>query len=232
MNQLNFTSIKKGNISQVYSTENQNKNIQNNINLNIFQKRNIQSVRPVLATTTTTTTSMDIVPITSTPTTTPRVNHGKQSNVKKMKWGEPTWFLFHTLAEKVKPEYFSLVKTELLNNIYAICKNLPCPNCASHATQYLNGINFNTIRTKEDLKLMLFNFHNAVNEKKGLPIFYLVDLNEKYSKAVTLNIINNFIMHFRDKHKSIRMISDDLYRQRLSGLLMNWFSLNMKCFNM
>ena len=229
MNHLKFTSIRNGNIRDSYSTENQNKNIQNNINLNIFQKRNIQGVRPIAVTTT---TNRDIIPITNTTSTTTPVNNGRQSNVKKMKWGEPTWFLFHTLAEKVKPEYFSLVKTELLNNIYAICKNLPCPNCASHATQYLNGINFNTIRTKEDLKIMLFTFHNAVNEKKGLPIFYLVDLNEKYSKAVTLNIINNFIIHFRDKHKSIRMISDDLYRQRLSGLLMNWFSSNMKYFNM
>jgi hypothetical protein len=136
------------------------------------------------------------------------------------------------LAEKIKPEYFSVIRTELLNNIYTICKNLPCPMCASHATHYLNGINFNTIKTKEDLKLMLFHFHNTVNEKKGLPIFHLVDLDEKYEKAVTINIINNFITHFRDKHKSIRMISDDLYRQRLSGLLMNWFSVNMKYFHM
>jgi hypothetical protein len=149
-----------------------------------------------------------------------------------MKWGEPTWFIFHTLAEKIKDEYFPVIKTELLNNIYAICKNLPCPMCASHAVQYLNGINFNSIRTKEDLKIMLFNFHNAVNEKKGLPLFNVADLNDKYSKAVTLNIINNFIMHFRDKHKSIHMIADDLYRERLSGLLMSWFSTNLKYFNM
>jgi hypothetical protein len=229
MNHLKFTSIRNGNIRDSYSTENQNKNIQTNINLNLHQKRNIQGVQPIL---TTFDMKRDIIPVTHMISTTTQVNTVKQSNAKKMKWGEPTWFLFHTLAEKVKAEYFSLVRTELLNNIYAICKNLPCPNCASHATQYLNGINFNTIRTKEDLKLMLFHFHNNVNEKKGLPIFYLVDLNEKYSKAVTLNIINNFIMHFRDKHKSIRMISDDLYRQRLSGLLMNWFSSNMKYFNM
>jgi hypothetical protein len=220
MNQLNFTLVRKGNINDSYSKENQNKNVQNNINLNVRQKRNIQQARPVQ-------------PIRDITFDTPlyiNSTQEKQSNTKKMKWGEPTWFLFHTLAEKVKAEYFSVIRTDLLNNIYAICKNLPCPTCASHATQYLNGINFNTIQTKQDLKLLLFQFHNTVNEKKGLPIFHLVDLDNKYSKAVTLNIINNFITHFRDKHKSIRMISDDLYRQRLSGLLMSWFSTHLKYF--
>lgn len=226
MNQLNFTSIRKGNVNDSYSKENQNKNVKNNINLNNFQKRNIQQVvRPIQPIQPIRNISIDNI---ASDNSNPR----KQSNPKKMKWGEPTWFLFHTLAEKIKPEYFSIIRTELLNNIYTICKNLPCPMCASHATHYLNGINFNTITTKEHLKLMLFQFHNTVNEKKGLPIFHLVDLDEKYEKAVTINIINNFITHFRDKHKSIHMISDDLYRQRLAGLLMNWFSTNMKYFRM
>jgi hypothetical protein len=225
MNQLKFTTIRKGNVNDSYSQENQNKNVQNNINLNIFQKRNIQQVRPIQS-------AQPIRDVTVDNIVSTNSNFGKQSNEKKMKWGEPTWFLFHTLAEKVKAEYFSVVRTDLLNNIYAICKNLPCPMCANHAIQYLNGINFNTIQTKQDLKLLLFHFHNTVNEKKGLPLFHLVDLDEKYSKAVTMNIINNFIMHFRDKHKSIRMISDDLYRQRLSGLLMSWLTTNLKYFNM
>jgi hypothetical protein len=29
----------------------------------------------------------------------------------KLRWGPPVWNLFHTLAEKVKPEYFPIVKT-------------------------------------------------------------------------------------------------------------------------
>jgi hypothetical protein len=63
-------------------------------------------------------------------------------SVKKMKWGEPIWNLFHVLAEKVKEETFANIREELLNIIYTICANLPCPDCANHATTYMNNINY------------------------------------------------------------------------------------------
>ena len=102
---------------------------------------------------------------------------------KPMKWGEPTWFLFHTLAEKIKPEYYAELQKELLNLIYTICSNLPCPNCAKHATQYLNAVNFNTLTTKESLQLLLHRFHNEVNLRKGFAEFPLEQLKPKYSAA-------------------------------------------------
>ena len=68
-----------------------------------------------------------------------------QNNPNKIRWGPPTWFLFHTLAHKIKDEHFSKIKTELLNNIIIICMNLPCPKCSEHATQYMKKINVNTI---------------------------------------------------------------------------------------
>ena len=95
-----------------------------------------------------------------------------EPTVKKMKWGEPTWFLFHTLACKVKEDCFQKVRGDLLNHIYSICVNLPCPMCANHAKEYMKNINFNTIRTKQDLIDMLYVFHNAVNKKKNFPYFF------------------------------------------------------------
>ena len=55
---------------------------------------------------------------------------------KTMKWGEPTWFMFHTLAEKIKPEYFQEIRMDLLNIIYTICTNLPCPDCARQSCRF------------------------------------------------------------------------------------------------
>lgn len=151
---------------------------------------------------------------------------------KPMKWGEPTWFLFHTLAEKIKPEYYSEIQKELLNIIYTICSNLPCPNCAKHATDYLNAMNFNTLTTKDSLRIMLYNFHNAVNRRKGFPEFPYEELSKKYSTANTVNIIYNFMPHFEDKVGSIRLIADNLHRSRVALQLRAWFNKNIGAFDL
>jgi len=158
-------------------------------------------------------------PITESPT------------VKKMRWGEPTWFLFHTLAHKIKDEYFHEKKADILNTISLICANLPCPNCANHATEYMKRINIYAIQTKEDLKNMLFQFHNSVNQRKGFPLFSINDLESKYSPANTFNIIKNFMYFFQDKHFSVRMIANDLHRARITENLKQWFNDNINYFD-
>jgi hypothetical protein len=151
---------------------------------------------------------------------------------KKMKWGEPTWFLFHTIAEKIKPDEFHHIRVELLNIISIICNNLPCPDCANHASEYMNKINKNAIRSKQDLKLMLFQFHNVVNQKKKFPLFSIDELDSKYSNANTINIIQNFMHHFQDKHHSLRMIANDIHRSRISEQLKLWFNANIQYFDL
>jgi len=156
----------------------------------------------------------------------------QDSSVKKVKWGEPTWFLFHTLSVKVKDSDFQKIRVDLLNRIYAISTNLPCPDCANHAKLYLDGINFNTIQTKEDLKQMLFTFHNEVNKRKGYPQFPYEELDAKYSLAVTNNIIRNFMYHFSDRNRSIKLMASDLFRARLCELLKTWFNENIQSFSL
>jgi hypothetical protein len=150
---------------------------------------------------------------------------------KKMKWGEPTWFFMHTMAQKVKPEYFQEVRQGLLSQINTICRNLPCPDCAAHAAEYLDKSNFNRIQSKDELIVFLYDFHNSVNIRKGIPIFPKEELYDKYSKANTMNIINYFFFHFADKSKSIRMISNDIYRLRITKLLKEWLNNNMQYFD-
>jgi len=151
---------------------------------------------------------------------------------KKMKWGEPTWFLFHTMAHKVKDEHFDDMKLGILTIITSICNNLPCPNCANHASEYMRRVNYNSIRTKQDLKNLFFQFHNEVNLKKGFPLFPIEQLDEKYSKAVTKNIIQHFMIFFQDKHKSIHMIANDIHRARLSQNFKQWFNENIQNFDL
>lgn len=156
------------------------------------------------------------------------VQNGEQV---KMKWGEPIWFLFHTLAQKVKEESFANIKNELLTNILSICSNLPCPKCANHAIEYMKKVNFDTIRTKEDLKKMLFLFHNTVNSEKGFPLFEYDKLDEKYDKANTVNMIHNFIKNFSINDFNVNMINSNFQRNMLITKLKVWFTQNIQYFN-
>ena len=150
--------------------------------------------------------------------------------INKVRWGEPTWFLFHTLSVKVRDEDFLRVREGLLNCIYSICVNLPCPLCADHAKTYLEGVNFNTIQTKEDLQRLLYTFHNSVNVRKNYPMFPYDELLSKYSLANTNNIIRNFMMHFSEKSHNPKLAAGDFLRSRLVGVLKQWFNDNIQAF--
>jgi hypothetical protein len=158
------------------------------------------------------------------------VNVEAVKSTNTMKWGKPTWYLLHTLAEKVKDENFPSVRKDLLDIIYSICTNLPCPDCANHARVYLDGINFNIIQTKEDLKLMLFIFHNTVNKKKGYAIFTQEELDSMYASAITINIIQNFMAAYLVKNSAPQMIANDMFRRRIIGNAQDWLTKNMEKF--
>jgi len=149
---------------------------------------------------------------------------------KKMSWGEPTWSLLHVLAEKVKDEEFPAIRTELLEVIYAICSNLPCPDCANHAAMYLNDIRYKHIQTKEQLKTMLWTFHNTVNKKKNFPLFPRDQLETKYAAYPFIPTLHAFMVKFQDKHRSIRMIADDFHRSKIADKLKKWFNERISSF--
>ncbi len=149
----------------------------------------------------------------------------------KILWGPPFWFFFHTLAEKVKPELFYENRDAIFGIVREICNNLPCPTCTSHATQYLNNINFNAIQTKQDFAMMLFEFHNSVNKRKNIPIFPYSELQPKYEKAIFINIVNHFMHFYKIEHRVIRLMSEDLYRRRSAKSILDWLHANQHIFN-
>jgi translation elongation factor EF-4 len=179
--------------------------------------------------------TINFMPVVRPPPPKPQLEIQEEKTIakpeKQMKWGEPVWFLFHTLAQKIKEDTFLQVKDDFLKIIYSICANLPCPTCAQHATEYMNKVNFNRIRTKQELMLLFFEFHNAVNKNKGYAQFQYENLEEKYSKAITINIIHNFIFHFQHKSKSLKMIANELHRGKLINNLKIWFNNNIQYFD-
>lgn len=160
----------------------------------------------------------------------PKANETVQTE-SKMVWGKPTWYMLHTMAEKIKVEHFPRLRLELLNIIVRICNNLPCPDCANHATAYMNRMNFDNIQTKEQLKLMLYQFHNHVNTKKNYPLFPMNQLDSTYQQANTTNIITNFFHHFSKTNYSGRMGTENFHRTRTVRDIKGWLKMNGQYFN-
>jgi hypothetical protein len=178
-------------------------------------------------------TNIVVTPFSSTTTIPPNrpIPPDKNRSQSKMKWGAPTWYLFHALAEKVNPETFEQIRITLLQTIYTICINLPCPDCSKHAKSYLDSYNFNLLRSRDSLKHFLFHFHNSVNARKGIPAFSETELNEKYSNINLVNTIHHFMYFFENKHHAApQMITDDLFRSRVAANLKQWFKQNLSYF--
>ena len=162
------------------------------------------------------------------PTAPPtEVKHG----VPRVMWGPAIWYFLHTISEKVIDESFNSIREELIQHILAVCSNLPCPECSNHAMMYMRNIDTSKIRTPEDLRQMLFIFHNDVNKRLGKPQFSYVECQQKYKNANLNNVLTLFFKYFEDSHKTVNMLSNDMFTKRLSRLLKEWLRSNILCFD-
>ena len=109
----------------------------------------------------------------------------------KKEWGNACWYLFHTLAYKLKENQEKEIPV-LLDHILAICGNLPCPDCSNHATITLKRLNRRAVNSKEMFVKILFEFHNMVNKRIGKKQFTREQHDEMYSRAQFFPIYNNF----------------------------------------
>lgn len=129
-------------------------------------------------------------------------------------WGNNIWYLFHSIAYKIKETEFSNIKNDLIYLITIICSNLPCPECSADAVSVLNKVNYNTINSKEDFKKFLFNFHNYVNKKLNKPLFEYEKLDEKYKNANIKALYHNFNIIFSSNSNVPQLMSASFHRQQ------------------
>jgi hypothetical protein len=94
----------------------------------------------------------------------------------------------------------------------------------------MNKINFDNIKTKSDLKKMLFNFHNVVNERKSYQKFAYEKIDEKFEQANLHGIINNFFINMANS-RNRELVSHNLYSDLLLNKFKVWLSDNIKYFN-
>ena len=139
----------------------------------------------------------------------------------KETWGNTVWFLFHTMAYKIKEEEFTNSKSDIIFAITTICENLPCPDCSKDASNVLKKFNFNNMNTKNDFKIFLFRFHNCINSKLNNPLFTENQLDEKYSKANFDIIYNNFLIIFNSNSNVPQLMSASFHRQHNMPKIIN-----------
>lgn len=170
--------------------------------------------------------------ITNTYQTPAEIPASSKSDSIKMRWGKPTWHFFHIFSAKIKEEFFKQHRMEILQILESICSVLPCPICSKHATEYLINNRFLQIQSKAELIEFFYNFHNTVNGRKGYPQYSRTQLSIYEPSSVSfINACRLFIHHFEDRHRSFKLMADDMSRRTLAKKLKYWFVEHHTGFN-
>jgi hypothetical protein len=111
----------------------------------------------------------------------------------KIIWGPILWNFLHAIPEMFKRIEKLPVILKNINNFYLI---LPCEECQMHSKEYFTSnkltiSNENDIITsKKEIKIYLFNFHNAVNLRLNKPVLESFDeyINNNNSVIFLKNI--------------------------------------------
>lgn len=143
-------------------------------------------------------------------------------------WGNATWFLFHTLAYKLKREHEAHAN-EVFDIFRQICDNLPCPKCRQHATQIMSKRR--RVHGKEDLERFMWKFHNTVNISLKRREMTYEEYERKFTMANTQRIINHFVRTMRKNMRIPNMMLDSFRRQTCVARFIEYMERNRHRFN-
>jgi hypothetical protein len=129
-------------------------------------------------------------------------------------WGNITWKLFHTLAEKIAENKFVQVKPLVLELITSVCNNLPCPICKKDASALINQAYLNKIQSKKHLIEFVRQFHNIVNIKLYKKIMKADEINEIYKNTNLSNTIQEFIRIYNISYYNLKLNHSD-YKKKI-----------------
>ena len=150
--------------------------------------------------------------------------------MKKKDWGNAVWILFHTLAEKIKPEYTEELIV-IVSHITNICSNLPCPDCQQHASRVMAQVNKNAIAaSKETLIEFLWKFHNDVN-KRTKAAFYTKEALDKYKTTNTINVVKYFIQIMSKTSNNEKTMLHGFHRSLYMKKFIEYINANINKYN-
>jgi hypothetical protein len=150
--------------------------------------------------------------------------------MKKKDWGNAIWLLFHTLAEKIKPEHTSELSV-IVSHITSICANLPCPDCQQHATRIMTQANKAAISSsKEALIDFLWKFHNEVNKKTNT-FYYPKESLDKYKTAHTVNVVKHFMQVMSATSNNEKTMLHGFHRNLFMKQFHDYIKINIHKYN-
>ena len=92
-------------------------------------------------------------------------------------WGPALWIILHVAGERLGSQTLSLLAAQEAQEIdyfvHLLPRALPCPACQAHMLEYIRGHPFNWTALrgaalKNTVREWLWNFHEAVNARRGI----------------------------------------------------------------
>lgn len=150
--------------------------------------------------------------------------------MKKSEWGPVVWKVLHCITLKIKDEEFSNEREKIIQMISGICSNLPCPQCASHASGLIKKHNLRNVKTKSDIIKFVYFMHNEVNKrlKKKIYSFENIQIYNTIDMKPLLNEYYN--MNLRAKY-SEKMMLHSYHRKTFMKTFYDYFRNNISKFN-
>lgn len=124
-------------------------------------------------------------------------------------WSTITWTLLHIFPKALTQDFYNQHRENILNLLYEICVNVPCPICSKHARHNLGKYNFfhkSINKTPEDLANNIFKFHNEVNKMLGKPLFDASHLKQ-YDDLDFIEVYTEWSDRYSIKGRDLRMTS-------------------------
>jgi hypothetical protein len=137
-------------------------------------------------------------------------------------WGPAVWNLFHTLIEQLNEDAYQVIAPQMYAQFVKICKFLPCPDCASDATNFLAKVNSSHIKSKVEFRNTFYLFHNWVNARKRKQLFNYGNILI-YSKYNIIVVINKFLSVYHTKG-NMKMLNESFQRSLIVSTFKSWFT--------
>jgi len=107
-------------------------------------------------------------------------------------WGPSYWFTLHVSAAHYPYHANDIVKERIKNKILAIPYDLPCSDCRSHATAFIESHKEHLddiVKGRHTLGKFYTEFHNYVNRRYGKKEWTYDEVYKLYSGNAQLNFL-------------------------------------------